>query len=149
MLRTFSDGFMNEISDMSPIFRFYFGFLGALGLYTMFLAFRKMLKREHPEVLPEDKKKFPVLESLLSCELGQDTDLFGDTQPHAIANWARMATQEEKDALLRELEGVTQGSHDEFNDASSELFGFEKTCPVFDMIRAIVTDPNCYKQYDD
>lgn len=93
-------------------------------------------------------RKFPVLEGLLGCELGQDTDLFGDTQPQAIANWARLATQEEKDALLREIEEVTHGSHQEFNDRSSELFGLENADPVFDMIRAITLDLECYKQYE-
>jgi len=114
----------------------------------MFLVFRKMLKRELPQALPEDKRKFPILEDLLGCELGQDTDLFGDTQPQAIANWARLATQEEKDKLLREIEGVTQGFHEELSDRSSELFGMENADPVFDMIRAITLDPECYKRYD-
>ena len=93
-------------------------------------------------------QKYPILEGLLSGELGQDTDLFGDTQPQAIANWARLATQDEKDKLVREIEEVTQGFHEEFNDRSSELFGMENTDPVFDMIRAITLDPDCYKRYE-
>jgi len=118
------------------------------GLY-LFMT-RKARKEERAAALATSNcvLEYPILEGLLGCELGQDTDLFGDTQPQAIANWARLASQEERDKLLREIEEVTHGSHDAFDDASSELFGLKKADPVFDMIRAITLDPDCYRQYD-
>jgi len=97
----------------------------------------------------DSKLEFPALETLFICELGQDTDIFGATHAEAIANFAREAPQEEKDQLLRDITEFEQRFHNCLDEAFRRWFNGGDVNYYFDMIRAIVNDPDCYKQYDD
>jgi len=62
--------------------------------------------------LPANQKQFAALKMLMDVELGQDMDLFGETIPAAIADFARNSQQSDRDQLLRDMDEFTQRFHD-------------------------------------
>jgi len=92
-------------------------------------------------------EEYMELSSLLTFELGQDREP-SDSVPFILAEFARSTSQEEKDKLFREMDQFTERFHNCLDEALLRWFG-GGSIKLFDMIRAIVNDPDSYKQFDD
>jgi len=102
-------------------------------------------------------KEYPSLSNLMLAHLNPDWDMEANSIPEVIANYARIATQARRDQLFRDIDAFIKRFRDNLNAAFVEWWELHietarppKTAlEFFDMIRAIVTDPECYKQYED
>ena len=87
-----------------------------------------------------NQKYFPKLADVMA----------GDKEPSplSIADTVGAFTQSDRDQLLLELDDFNARFHDCLDDAFSERFKHSNAKRYLDMIRAIVADPNCYKQFE-
>jgi len=101
-------------------------------------------------------KEYPCLSNLMLAYLNQDWDMEYESIPEGIADYARIATQAQRDQLFRDMDAFTERFQDSLDAAFVEWWEMHidlarppQTAVYFYMIRAIVNDPDCYKQYEN
>jgi len=96
------------------------------------------------------REEFAALSSLLTFELGEDMDEFGESVPEAIAAFVQTPDPERNAQLLRDMDAFSSRFQDCLEEAFLRWFGRDvpSVKKLFDMIRAIVNDPDCYKQFE-
>jgi hypothetical protein len=110
--------------------------------------FSRLFRLVRGRELPANQKQSAALKMLMDVELGQDMDLFGETTPAAIADFARNSQQSDRGQLLRDMDEFTQRFHDCLEEAFDRWFGGRNPRQFFDMVRAIIADPECYVRFE-
>jgi len=111
-------------------------------------------------VFPQGKnitdEDFPQIFGIVGAYLHQDMDIDYETVPEALAAYARVIDQAEKQALFAEMTHFLERYHDDPEGEFDRRYGFDFTPSIigqtvpqfFDMLRAIIADPDSYRRFE-
>lgn len=105
----------------------------------------------------DDDNEFEALDTLIRAYLHQDMEIDADTMPEAISNVSRLEGDAYKNALRSAMDRFEHRHHNRLEEAFAERYWFdfvpdgpdESVPKFFDMVRAILDDPESYRRFED